>query len=251
MALITPLTERLSALPCWEIPSHTAPNGERTYEAPTGLASSVTTILSGSRDNTEIELWRESVGTEKADAIRDFAAARGTDHHSLIEQFLKDHKEPAFDYVQSSYWSSTRPFLDTIEHCLLNEGAIWHPEGFAGKLDNISYLSRAELLVWDKDHGAVSVIQVADDLQPTLIDWKTADTPRNPKKMYEYSLQAAAYVAGANYVYGNLGLDIQRAKIVVALPDQPPQIKTLVKDELDQLFEHFLARLQRYTFAKK
>jgi len=232
MASSTLLTNRITALPRWEIPSHTAPNGERTYETPLGIGSSVTTILSGSRDNTEIELWRESVGIEKADAIRDFAAARGTTHHALIERFLTDQTEPEFDYVQTPYWCSTRAFLGTIQRSLVLEGAIWHPEGFAGSFDWLGYLED-------------------DELQPTLCDWKTADTPRNPRKMYEYSLQAAAYVAGANYVYNGLGLDIQRAKIVVALPDQSPQIETLDKSSLDQLFQHFLARLQRYTFSKK
>lgn len=230
MALIIP-TERIIALPRWEIPSHTAPNGERTYDAPIGSVGSVTTILSGSRDNTDTELWREHKGYAKADAIRDFACARGNGHHALIEQFTKDHQEPKFDYVQTPYWRSTRPFLSRIQHTLLAEGAIWHPAGFAGSLDWVGYLD--------------------DDLQPSLCDWKTADTPRNKKKMYEYSLQAAAYVAGANYVYSNQGLDIQRAQVVVALPDQPPQIEELDQSALEQLFQHFLARLQRYTFAKK
>jgi hypothetical protein len=232
MASSTLLTDRIIALPRWEIPSYTAPNGERTYQTPLGIGSSVTTILSGSRDNSDLELWRESFGVKKADEIRDFAAARGTSHHALIEQFLTDHMEPEFDYVQTPYWRSIRAFLGTIQHSLVLEGAIWHPEGFAGSFDWLGYLED-------------------DELQPTLCDWKTADTPRNPKKMYEYKLQAAAYVAGANYVYASLGLDIQRAKIVVALPDQPPQIETLDKSSLDQLFQHFLARLQRYTFAKK
>ena len=60
-----------------------------------------------------------------------------------------------------------------------------------------------------------------------LLDWKTADRLRNPAKMYEYSLQVAAYVAAANYVYKPQGLDITRALIVVALPNEAPQIEEL------------------------
>lgn len=244
-------SKRILALPCWEIPSQTLSNGERTYDAPIGRVSSVTTILTGACDNTEIELWRESVGIEKADAIRDFAARRGTDHHNLIEKFLKDRQEPPFDYVQTAYWRSSRPFLEAISHCLLTEGAIWHPEGFAGKIDNISYLSDTTVRITDYKEGIIPLFIPADGLQPSLVDWKTADTPRNAKKLYQYKLQVTAYVAGANYVYSNLGLNIERAAIVVALPDQPPQIVLLQKDELEQLFLHFLALLQRYTYSRR
>lgn len=233
MVLTTlPLIERIPALPRWEVSSTTLPSGERTYSTPLGSLKSVTTILSGSRDNSDLELWRESIGTEAADRVRDFACTRGTRHHALIEQYLDDGTEPRFDYVQTPYWRSSFPFLGRIERTLLKEGTIWHPAGFAGSLDWTGYLDD-------------------DGLQPSLADWKTADTPRSKQKMYEYSLQVAAYVAGANYVYKAQGLAIQRAHIVVALPDQAPQIEELDKDALDQLFQHFLARLQRYTFAKK
>jgi hypothetical protein len=113
------------------------------------------------------------------------------------------------------------------------EGALWHPAGYAGTFDCIAYLA---------DDGD----------QPTLLDWKTRENgPCKPDKMYEYSIQVAAYVAAANHVYSHNGLNITQAKIVVALPDEPPQIETLNASALEQLYKHFLARLQRYTFAKK
>ena len=114
---------------------------------------------------------------------------------------------------------------------LLLEGAVWHPDGFAGTLDAICYLTE-------------------DGDQPTLCDWKTADSPRKPDKIYEYSLQCAAYTAAANYVYGHMGLNITQAKIVVAIADSAPQIETLDARALEQLYKHFLARLQRFTFAR-
>lgn len=225
------LTERLRALPRYEPVRGQTPDGERTYETSIGSQFSVTTILSGSRDNTELELWRESVGPERADFISSFACFRGNGHHLNIERFLTDGTEPEFSFATAPYWKSTRQFLDTIDHSLLLEGAIWHPDGFAGTLDAVCYLTE-------------------DGLQPTLCDWKTADSPRKPDKIYEYSLQCAAYVAAANYVYGHLGLNITQAKIVIAIADQAPQIHTLDADALEQLYRHFLARLKRFTFAR-
>lgn len=225
------LTQRLTALPRWEIQRLDGVNGERKYLAPTGPSFSVTTILSGSQVDTSIEEWRESVGYERADVIRDAAAYRGTAHHGLIEQFLIDRQEPPFHFLHTPYWNSTRAFLNTVEQPILTEGAVWHPDGYAGSLDCLAYL-------------------VDDDLQPTLLDWKTADSIRNAKKIYEYSLQVAAYAHAANYVYRDTGLDIHQAKIVVAIPDSNPQIKTIPKCELDQLYLHFLARKERFTYFR-
>jgi len=89
-----------------------------------------------------------------------------------------------------------------------------------------------------------------DEAQPSLLDWKTADKLRNPVKMYEYSLQVAAYTAAANYVYKPQGLDIKRAFIVVALPDEPPQIQELNARELQQYMLHFESRVKRFTRAR-
>jgi genome maintenance exonuclease 1 len=224
-------TERLRFLPRYEPVRGETPEGERTYSTPVGSFHSVTTILSGSRDNSGLELWRESVGTERADFISSLACHRGTKHHEAIERFLIDGSEPGFNFLQTPYWKSTRSFLDTIDAPLLLEGAVWHPDGFAGTLDAICYLTE-------------------DGDQPTLCDWKTADSPRKPDKLYEYSLQVAAYTAAANYVYAAQGLQISRAKIVVAIADAPPQIETLEADALQQLYRHFLARLQRFTHAR-
>ncbi len=230
-ALTTPsLTERLRALPRYE-PVRSHEGDERLYATPVGSCPSVTTILSGSRDNSGLEAWRESVGHERADFISSLACFRGNNHHLAIERYLTDGTEPGFDFLQTPYWKSTKSFLTTVDAPLLLEGAIWHPDGFAGTLDCLAYLAE-------------------DGLQPTLLDWKTADTPRKPDKIYEYSLQCAAYTAAANYVYGHLGLHITQAKIVIAIADSPPQIETLDARALEQLYKHFLARLKRFTFSR-
>ena len=225
-----PPTKRFTVLPHYE-PIRTHEGDERLYATPVGSIPSVTTVLSGSRDNSGLEAWRESVGEERAEFISSLASHRGERHHWNIERYLTDGTEPEFNFLYAPYWKSSRSFLDTVDRPLLLEGAVWHPDKFAGTLDAIVYLND-------------------DDLQPTLCDWKTADSPRKPDKLYEYSLQVAAYTAAANYVYGHMGLNITRAKIVVAIADSAPQIETIEGDALIQLYRHFQARLQRFTFAK-
>jgi genome maintenance exonuclease 1 len=222
--------QRIRGLPKYE-PIRSHANGERSYSTPLGSCQSVTTILSATRDNSGLEDWRESVGHARADAICNLASFRGTRHHENVEQYLLDGTEPGFDFLNTPYWKSTRSFLDRVDKPLVMEGAVYHPLRYAGTFDCIAYLDD-------------------DGTQPSLLDWKTADKVRNAVKMYEYSIQVAAYVAAANYVYSAQGLNIQRALIVVAIPDEPPQIEELTPKQLSQYFKHFEARVKRFTRAR-
>ena len=222
--------EAIRALPKFG-PVRRHANGERSYSTPLGPCSSVTTILSSTRDNTGLQQWRESVGAARADFISNLASFRGTRHHDAIERFLLDGTEPGFDFLNTPYWKSTRSFLNRIRRNLVCEGAIYHPLRYAGTFDCIAYLD-------DDGH------------QPSLLDWKTADKVRNPAKIYEYALQVAAYTAAANYVYKPQGLNITRALIVVAIPDEAPQIEELSTKQLQQYMKHFEARLKRFTRSR-
>lgn len=228
--MTTKLTERLRGLPRYELTRNDSPDG-RSYATPSGAFSSVTTILEGSRDNSGLAQWRESIGEERADFISSLACHRGTKHHEAIERFLTDGTEPEFCLLNTPYWKSTRSFLSRIEQPVLIEGAVWHPHGYAGTLDCIAYLPE-------------------DGVQPSLLDWKTANAKRKPDKVYEYSLQLAAYTAAANYVYASMGLNIQRAVLVIAIADAAPQIEEFDADALAQLYKHFQARLERFTYAR-
>lgn len=222
---------RIPFLPTFQPVRAQTTNGERQYLTDLGYLSSVTTVLSGSRDNSGLAQWRESIGEERADEILAVACHRGTEQHLNIENYFRHGIEPKATMLQDRYWKSVRPFLDTVDQVLSMEGACWHPDGYAGAYDCIAYLN--------------------DDTEPTLLDWKTADKERNKSKIYEYSLQVAAYVNAANYIYKSYGLDIQKAKIVVALPAQKPQIVDLNANDLRQYYLHFLARLKRFTFARQ
>jgi len=226
------MTTRIDQLPLYTAVRTTDDStGERVYRTAAGTCHSVTTILSGSRDQSGLLEWRESIGEERADQILRRACYRGTSLHKWVEDYLLEKKEPSFNFSVSPYWASIEPFIKSIDSPLLMEGTVWHSSGYAGMLDCIAYLPE-------------------DGAQPTLLDWKTADKPCNKIKLYEYSLQCAAYVAAANEVYKENGLAIEQAKIVVALPCETPHIETLDKNALDQLFLHFLARKERFAFAR-
>ena len=240
-----PPAPRLRALPVYEAEGarFTDPDtGERWYKSPDGPVAGVTSILSGSKDTRSLDLWRESVGEARADEIRDFAAWRGTRLHNNVEHFLISGREPPFHFVDDAYWKSIRPFLSLVDTTLLQEGMLWHPDGYAGTCDAIAYLRDRPFpglpswLSWDR---------------PLLLDWKTADKLPDKRKLYDYTLQVAAYVTAANHVYAKQGLLLEQAAIAVAVRGRPAHIEWLDAKALKQLYRHFLARLQRHTHARR
>lgn len=227
---MTKAPDRVTELPIFSL-NRVTTDSERTYDTPSGISRSVTTILDATRDKTGLLEWRERIGEKKADEIRDAAAFRGTRTHEAIEHLLLTGEDPPYDFVTVPYWKSIEPFVRSIDAPLIMEAPVWHPDGYAGTLDCLAYL-------------------YPEDTQPALLDWKTADKPCNPIKLYEYSLQCAAYREAVNHVYGPYGVCVDKAAIVVAIADQKAQVHWLDKDALDQLYQHFLARLQRFTRAR-
>ena len=203
-------------------------DGQRMYLTPEGKYYSVTTLLSGSKDMSGIQMWRESIGEKEAERVLRVACARGDATHLNVENWLLKGEEPKLNLLTGPYWKSIRPFLDQVGKPLLIEGAVWHKDGYAGTLDCLATL---------KEFGD----------EPILLDWKTADKPKPKDRLYDYSLQCAAYARAANYVYANLGVKIRKAKIVVAIADDVCQVETLDEDALEQLYTHFKARMTRFT----
>lgn len=223
---------------------------ERTYDTPDGEARSVTTVLDLTADKQGLHEWRENVGEEEADRVKFIAGARGTGTHSWIEQYMIDKIDPVnpdfYNFLIEPYWWSIKPFLQAVAKPLVLETTVYHPSRFAGTLDAIAYLNEFWYYTLEGDY-----LRLAPDTdQPTLVDWKTADKPLSGVKLYDYKLQVAAYRKAANYVYKPMGLNIRRAVIAVGIANDRSQIIELDESTLDQLFLHFLARLQRVTFAR-
>lgn len=212
---------RLRSIPKYEA-VRTVINGHRVYATPLGLKPSVTTIL---RDDSQFAGWRKYKGEKAANEILAQAAARGTWTHDGAEGFLTTGEHPPFHYVYQPFYDSLRPFLETVEKTLLLEGAVWNSDNYAGALDCIAYMP-------------------GDGDQPTLIDFKTANKPVTGTKLYGYEMQVAAYIKAANFVYGRHGLCIKKGLIVVAMPHKPYQIHELSRNDINQLYTHFLERLE-------
>jgi genome maintenance exonuclease 1 len=207
------------------------PDGRHYYvpEAKSWIRS-VTNTIGATSDNSGLISWREWKGDEEADKINFIARARGNRLHYNIEQYLLNGVLPEFSFLHTPYWNSIWPYLQTITGVALAEGAVYHPEGVVGSLDFLGY------------HDCDPPDFLAMD------DWKSADRPIDVTKkageikLYNYKLQLAAYIAGVNYTYREFNINVRKANLLIAIPDEEYQKFVLEEEELRQLFFHFKAR---------
>ncbi|MBD0336276.1 MAG: PD-(D/E)XK nuclease family protein [Cyanobacteria bacterium Co-bin13] len=186
----------------------------------------VTTILSATKpqaDREALRRWQQSVGVDVAKQITGRSASVGTRLHRQIAAYLKgDAVEIAPELAD--HWTSVAPLLGEIEEVLLVEGAVWHGLGFVGFPDAL-VVYRGELC---------------------LCDWKTARKPKQLDWIADYCFQVAAYRAAVNAVYSDLGLEVSRAMVAIALDDQPAQRFELSAEDLTSYWEGFQQRLRQF-----
>lgn len=100
---------------------------------------SITSVISH-KNRDKFSSWRKKVGEEKANLITKQATSRGTDFHTLVEQYLKnlDCNSDVLPLSEMMFQCSVKT-LDNIDnvHCL--EQSLYSKElGIAGTVDCIA-----------------------------------------------------------------------------------------------------------------
>lgn len=185
-----------------EIKAETFPDG-RYYVLEDGTRlPSVTTVL-GAMNKADILAWRKRVGEEEANKISRKASSRGTNVHSICEQYLNNNA----DYMKKimpdalEMFQSIKPLLDE------NVSDIWYQEcalfskklGMAGRVDLIAH--------WN---GKLSVI-----------DFKTSKRIKTRDKILSYFWQETAY---ALMLEEMIGTPIDQIVTVMAVEDSTPLV---------------------------
>ena len=185
-----------------EIKAETFPDG-RYYVLEDGTRlPSVTTVL-GAMNKADILAWRKRVGEEEANKISKKASSRGTNVHSICEQYLNNNA----DYMKKimpdalEMFQSIKPLLDE------NVSDIWYQEcalfskklGMAGRVDLIAH--------WN---GKLSVI-----------DFKTSKRIKTRDKILSYFWQETAY---ALMLEEMIGTPIDQIVTVMAVEDSTPLV---------------------------
>lgn len=170
-------------------------DGVRYYDVTDGdkLLKLVSITSVTSHFNREIFInWRKKIGEEEAQKITKAATSRGTDMHSLVENYLYNKTLPSVPPLPDFLFKIAKAELNKINniHCL--EGALYSLQlGVAGTTDCIAEY----------------------DGELAVIDFKTSKKPKPREWIENYFVQAMFY--GMAY-YEMTGTPIKKLVIIMA-----------------------------------
>ena len=150
-------------------------DGVRYYDVPDteGFTKLVSITSVTSWINREIfRAWRAKVGNEQADKVTKAATSRGTDMHTLTENYLLNEELPTVQPLSEFLFKQSKPQLDLINNIHAIEKPLYSLRlGVAGTVDCIA-----------EYEGELAVI-----------DFKTSKKPKPRKWIDHYFVQCAAY----------------------------------------------------------
>lgn len=194
--------------------TETLPSG-RHYVAPDGTKlPSVTTVL-GAKKKQAIMEWRQRVGAEEANRISRQASSRGTNLHSICEDYLNNKKILSVMPDAKEMFVSIKPLLNRINNIHYQEQALWSVKiGLAGRVDCIAEFD-----------GKLSVI-----------DFKTSRRIKSKEDIDDYFAQCTAYAL----MYEELiGVPIEQIVIIMAVEsEQPLLFVEKTEDHINTLLDY-------------
>jgi ATP-dependent exoDNAse (exonuclease V) beta subunit len=133
---------------------------------------SITSVTS--HFNKEIFIkWRKKVGVEEADKITKAATSRGTDTHTLIENYLLNKDLPTVQPISDFLFKIAKYELNRINNIYCLEGALYSKQlGVAGTTDCIA------------EH----------DNELSVIDFKTSKKPKPENGLRTISFRLCSMV---------------------------------------------------------
>lgn len=175
-------------------------DGKRHYMTPNGYYPSITTILSKTSDKSYLQEWRNKIGDAEADRITNNSAKRGTNLHTMCEDYLNNIpiscKMP--DALEMYY--SIRPILNRINNIHCQEACLY-----------------SDIL---KIAGSVDCIGEFDGIL-SVIDFKNSRRIKTEDHIYDYFLQETFYALA----YQELtGVVVKQIVTIIAVEDDMPQI---------------------------
>ena len=173
-------------------------DGVRYYDVPDteGFTKLVSITSVTSWINREIfRAWRAKVGNEQADKVTKAATSRGTDMHTLAENYLLNKDLPSVQPLSEFLFKQSKPKLDLIDNIHAIEKPLYSLKlGVAGTVDCIA-----------EYEGELAVI-----------DFKTSKKPKPRKWIDHYFVQCAAY---ACMLYEMKEIPVKKFVIIMSCED--------------------------------
>ena len=170
-------------------------DGVRYYSVPDEdqLLKLVSITSVTSHFNKEIFVkWRKRVGVEEADKITKSATSRGTDMHTLVENYLYNRDLPPVQPISDFLFKIAKIELNRINNIYCLEGALYSKQlGVAGTTDCIAEF----------------------DEELAVIDFKTSKKPKPRDWIENYFVQAMFYGMA---LYEMTGIRVKKLVIIMA-----------------------------------
>ena len=195
-------------------------NDQRHYEIGEHKLPSVTTILQATQSDEKkaiLSKWRQNVGENKAEEIKNEAANRGTIMHRILEGYLLGQNHADFSDLGQQAGVMANTILES---------------GIRGQLDEI-WGSEITVYYPGLYAGATDLAGIYNGRE-SIIDFKQSNKPKRKEWIEDYFLQLAAYAMAHNHVYGT---NIQSGVVLMC-----------TKDNYFQKFEARDKEFQKYTW---
>ena len=160
--------------------------GNRHYDVSNEILPSVTTILQATQSDEKkasLAKWRQKVGENEAEKIRDEAARRGTAMHEFLEMHLRGDKLLDLSDEGLAARNMARIIIEKglkdIDEIWGSEVTLFYPGLYAGQTDLCGIYSGRE----------------------SIIDFKQTNKPKKAEWIEDYFLQLAGYAMAHDVIY--------------------------------------------------
>ena len=203
-------------------------DGIRRYQWGEKLPS-VTTILSAVPDQSKaiaLARWRERVGEEEAEKIKNDAAVRGTIMHRILEGEMTGNRHADLTKLGQEAGLLAQQIID--HGFLKNLNEVWGNE---------------IMLAYDGLYaGTADVVGVYKNRE-CIIDFKQSNNPKKKSQCEDYFNQAAAYAMAHNDMYGT---KICSGLVLVSVMGGEIQEFWLKPDEFKARCHNWLRKVDEY-----
>ena len=205
-------------------------HGSRTYDVQGMKLPSVTTVLANTKDQTYLRRWKEKVGDEEAEQIKNYSSKRGTSMHKFLEKHIQGSGYEDLTEMGVQAKPMAQKIIEIgftpISEYYGTEVTLYYPGLYAGSTD---------------------LICMHNDME-TIGDFKQSHRPKKEEWVEDYYMQIAAYAMAHDYVYGS---KIRQGVIMMCTPDLYYQEFKIQDEELKRYKHEFLKRLDHYYELKQ
>jgi genome maintenance exonuclease 1 len=202
--------------------------GSRHYDVSNEVLPSVTAIIARTQSEEKkqsLQQWRERVGEDEAENIKNTAAARGTLMHSFLEYYgrgdklldLSDEGQVASGMGQVIIDQG----LKDMEEVWGSEVTLFYPGLYAGSTDLCGIFSGRE----------------------SIVDFKQTNKPKRREWIDDYFIQLAAYAMAHDVIYNTC---VDQGVVLMCSKDGYFQKFTSTGKEFTGFKHKFLERVGRF-----